>query len=73
MKFITGSIDIRLSLEEVNTINDLIKRDTAKAIKCEPCGDTTLNRCPTCGKFIYGKGNFCEDCGQRLDLDNKAL
>lgn len=73
MNKLKGSIDIKLTLEEVNTINELIERNTAKAIKVEPCGSTTLGICPSCGKSFYGKCNFCENCGQRLDHENKAL
>ena len=73
MRFIAGSMDIRLSLEEVNTINDLIKRDTAKAIAQKVIADSTYECCPNCGKMLFSKHNFCEECGQRLDFENKAL
>lgn len=73
MNKLKGSVDIRLSLDEVNAINDLIKRDTAKAIVQKQIGDTIIECCPYCGKIAYGHGNFCEECGQRLDHENKAL
>ena len=73
MRFIAGSVDIRLSLEEVNTINDLIKRDTAKAIAQKVIADSNYECCPNCGKMLFSKHNFCEECGQRLDFENKAL
>ena len=71
MRFITGSIDIRLSLEEVNTINDLIKRDTAKAV----VDDDKYNicYCPSCNHVPLKGDLFCSRCGQRLDMENKAL
>ncbi len=71
MRFITGSMDIRLTLEEVNAINDLIKRDTAKAEKADEKYDLTY--CPTCNKLTLNSYVFCPDCGQRLDHENKAL
>lgn len=71
MKFINGSMDIRLTLEEVNTINDLIKRDTAKAEKADERYDLTY--CPTCNKVTISTYTFCPACGQRLDKENKAL
>lgn len=71
MNKIKGSMDIRLSLDEVNHINELIARDTAKAVKAD--GKYDLTYCPTCGAIVISLYKFCEVCGQRLDHDNKAL
>lgn len=73
MTQIKGSVDVRLSLDDVNKINELIERDTAKAITQQKIGKTTIERCPYCGKMLFGKANFCGECGQRIDTDNIAL
>ena len=56
-----------------DAVNDLIKRDTAKAIAQKVIADSTYECCPNCGKMLFSKHNFCEECGQRLDFENKAL
>ena len=66
-------LDVRLSLEEVNKINELIERDTAKAITQEKVGETTLEYCPTCHSLMLTGDTFCRKCGQRLDADNIKL
>lgn len=71
MNKIKGSMDVRLSLDEVNHINDLIVRDTAKAVKADTNYDLTY--CPVCGAVVIESELFCSKCGQRLDHDNKAL
>lgn len=71
MNKIKGSMDIRLSLDEVNHINDLIARNTAKAVKVDSKYD--LEYCPVCGSVAITSHKFCTDCGQKLDHDNKAL
>lgn len=73
MNKLKGSVDVRLSLDEVNRINELIERDTAKAIVQKKIGDTIIECCPYCGKMQFSKYNFCAECGQRLDHENKAL
>lgn len=73
MNKLKGSMDVRLSLEEVNHINELIERDTAKAMKVEKVGESTLEYCPTCNKLLMIGDCFCRMCGQRIDTENKAL
>ena len=82
MNKLKGTIDVRLSLDEVNEINELIDRNTAKAVKLHryevKMSDGTeispTELCPTCGEITgYTKGTFCAMCGQRLDRENIAL
>lgn len=73
MTQIRGSVDVRLSLDDVNKINELIERDTAKAIVQKKIGQTILECCPYCGKMQFSRVNFCSECGQRIDADNIAL
>lgn len=72
MRKITGDIDIRLPLSEVNRINELIERDTAKAIRQDEKYES-LTYCPTCKAFIMDSYLFCSKCGQRLDQSNKEF
>ena len=69
MNKIKGAMDVRLTLDEVNEINSLIERNTAKAVRA----DDTLAYCPNCDKAILDLYIFCPRCGQRLDQENKAL
>lgn len=71
MNMIKGSIDIRLTLDEVNHINALLERDTAKAI----VEDDKYNicYCPACKHVLLNGDVFCSRCGQRLDIENKSL
>lgn len=62
---------VRLSLEEVNHINALIERDTAKAVVVDE--HYNLEYCPVCNRVILGNDLFCSKCGQRIDRENKAL
>lgn len=71
MNMIKGSLDIRLSLDEVNHVNTLIERDTAKAEKADDKYDLTY--CPVCNSVTINSYVFCPKCGQRLDHENKAL
>lgn len=71
MNKIKGSMDIRLSLDEVNKVNELIERDTVKAEKAD--GKYDLTYCPVCGSVTINSYVFCPKCGQRLDHENKAL
>ena len=71
MNKVKGSMDVRLSLEEVNRINELIERDTAKAVIADEKYDLTY--CPVCKAIPLSTDTFCRRCGQKLDQENKAL
>ena len=71
MNKVKGTMDVRLSLEEVNTINELIERDTARAEKVD--GKYDLAYCPICSSVTVNSYTFCPRCGQRLDHENRAL
>lgn len=71
MNLLKGTIDIRLTLDEVNHVNALIERDTARAIIADKQYD--LCYCPVCKKIPTSTYKFCPYCGQRLDMENKAL
>ena len=71
MNKVKGTMDVRLTLEEVNTINDLIERDTAMAVVADDKYD--IEYCPVCGGVVIRTDQFCDKCGQRLDQENKAI
>lgn len=71
MNKVKGSMDVRLTLEEVNKINELIERDTAKAVIADEQYD--LCYCPKCRSVPLSQDIFCRKCGQKLDQENKAL
>lgn len=73
MNIIRAMVDVKLSIEQVNEINELIVRDEAlPVLENEVLGDE-WHRCPRCKHAIFRKPNFCEQCGQRLDNDNIEL
>lgn len=74
MNFIKGKITKEFTLEEVNALNDLIKRDTPRAIKAEEYtnndGETkTYYYCSVCDTFLGADKVklFCPGCGQKQD------
>ena len=71
MNKVKGSMDVRLTLDEVNNINALIERDTAKAVVADEAYN--LCYCPICKSIPLTGDTFCRKCGQRLDAENKAL
>lgn len=71
MNHIKGNIQFNLPMEEVNKINELIDRDTAKAMEQV---NEKLTACPVCGYYgIVPSWDFCPRCGQRVDHENIAL
>ena len=70
----------RMRVSAVNRLNDLIKRDNAMPIKRK--SDYSVNEeerfyylCPNCDKAFWtieGR-QFCDACGQRLDVNNFAF
>lgn len=63
----------KMRLSEVNAINDLIDRNTAKAVvreENEYQASGYTDKCPVCGELLIERQVFCDLCGQRLDRDN---
>lgn len=74
MNQINGTIQVQMTLNDANYINELLERDRAKAIRTKTIAGTDFEECPACGELITLKeGVFCIICGQRLDRDNKAF
>lgn len=78
MERISGFIDVKMNMEEAVKINALIERDKAKALDVEEWefeGEPRKTyRCPVCRRTHYSNsGEFCEKCGQRLDIENVAF
>ena len=78
MKQINETMQVRMTLEEANKINELIKRDKPMPLKSKIYGndDKAHYYCPSCDHFV-GIGdnvsNFCDECGQHLDTQNTEL
>lgn len=79
---ITGTINVAMTLEKANYLNELEARDVAMPIKLHKYSikkdDGTeyapSELCPICGRTVtYVDGTFCPTCGQRLDRENSAL
>lgn len=70
MNTLKGTIDVRMTLDEINKVNELIMRDTAKAIKTDE--HYNLDYCPNCNRVLLKGDTFCSRCGQRLDTETKA-
>lgn len=73
MKEIKSRLTVELSIDDVNYINELIRRDTAAPIgKFELTDGEVFDTCPNCSRVIVGY-TFCPECGQRLDKSNYAI
>lgn len=74
LKLATGTINVKMTLEEANEYNELVKRNTAKAVKkyVFDSGYTDFI-CPVCERITINDYEFCPRCGQRLDTSNIAL
>lgn len=74
---IKGDLDVRLTLAEVNTINDLIAKDKArparKVTRKIDGEDYTSFYCPVCDNYIGSDDCYCRTCGQHIDTENTAL
>lgn len=82
MKQINETLQVRMTLEEANTINDLLKRSTIMPIVVEHKSyenaegepvEYVLYKCPACRQIIGEADNFCRYCGQYIDSTNTAL
>ena len=80
MKQINETMQVRMTLDEANLVNELLKRNEPMAMKAEAYtnsdGETKdYHYCSVCGHFV-GIENvhaFCPECGQRQDKQNTAL
>ena len=78
MKQINETMQVRMTLEEANKINELLKRDELVAPILEEWeyeGEKKRRyRCPSCNASYYSTvPHFCSECGQRLDTENVAF
>ena len=75
MNIIRSMVDLKMSIEEINYINELIVRDEALPVIPDKNEPNKWGRCPKCkgltARTIDKK--FCTHCGQRLDVENDAL
>lgn len=71
MKKLNPMTDLGICYEDVEKINALIERDTAKAI----VEDDKYNicYCPACKHVLLNGDVFCSRCGQRIDAENRSL
>ena len=75
MNLIRTMVDIKLSIEEINHINELIVRDEALPVIPDKKEPEKWCRCPKCKELMARTidRKFCTHCGQRLDVENDAL
>lgn len=70
MNRLKGTIEIKLTVDEVNTINELIARNTAKPMKeYKDSASDLMALCPSCEAVINRNFCFCQNCGQRVMTD----
>lgn len=78
MNKLKGTIDVRLTLEEINLLNDLIQRSNARPVKHHE-GETSngekynYNTCPACDATVLVDDKFCRECGQAIDTENYEI
>lgn len=67
--------EIKVSVENINYFNDLVKRDKAMPVKVYEFRTFkgSLEECAECGGYIFKGYKFCPHCGQRIDWENVAL
>ena len=73
MKRIKGMTEIKISVDDINHLNELIDRDEPKPIVIKTYSDSTFECCPKCGICVGKNYKFCSNCGQRLDTETEAL
>lgn len=80
MKQINETMQVRMTLDEANLVNELLKRNTAMPVKAEPYTNSDGEKkeyhyCTACGAFvgISSIHNFCPSCGQKQDASNIEL
>ena len=69
-----GKVNVTMTVGEIQRYKELENRDIAKPFIRErfETTDKHIDRCPVC-KEALGKGNFCPNCGQRIDTENIAF
>ena len=73
MKRIKGMTEIKVSVDDINHLNELIDRDEPKPVIVKTYGDSVFICCPECERATSNDYKFCPRCGQRLDMENEAL
>ena len=76
MNLIRAMADIKLSVEDINNINELMVRDESLPVIPDPGDPSKWARCPKCQTLLNRDSDytkFCRICGQRVDVDNDAL
>lgn len=78
MRQINETMQVRMTLDEANLVNELLKRNEAEAPRLgewEYEGETKKKYiCPNCGHAYFTTvPSFCMECGQRLDTENVAF
>lgn len=75
---IKGSVNVTISIEDVNKINELIRKDTARPVKVhhytsKGLEGQTADCCPVCGTVVGEICDYCGKCGQKIDHSNTEL
>lgn len=71
LKRINDTMQVRMTLDEANYINELIERDTPKAMKEYTLSNNSkMALCPVCETVINRNFCYCQNCGQRVDIEN---
>lgn len=73
MNIIRSMVDLKMSIEEINHINELITRDEALPVIPDKDDPNKWCYCPKCKALTKIGDNFCKHCGQRMDAENFAL
>lgn len=75
MNIIRSMVDLKMSIEEINYINELIVRDEALPVIPDKNEPEKWAKCPKCRGLLSRTidKHFCPVCGQRVDVENDAL
>ena len=69
MRLFNPKMSMELTHEDINYINKLIEKDTAKPMKEYEyaSGDGQMALCPCCERVINVPFPYCPWCGQKVD------
>ncbi len=71
MNTLRGMTDVKLTIEQVNELNELIERATPLAVIADKEEPEKWGFCPKCRCLINrNSDNFCRKCGQKVDTEN---